>query len=609
VRPVDKGAKTMSEYAGTGARDAYETYIEMEARQAAGTDKTLAFHQGKATTLKTPKARQKHQDIVDEIIRQGPLQKLAKPFEGWMKATNARQDDYRDAKEKLVAIIGEYCSFCERRIVSKLDVEHKAPKDVYTGERLEWRNFLLACGNCNSVKLTKHKVLLLQGGVLWQETTPVTYCFWPDQLTPERAGNYKQDSYNVLQYQELGVVTPHPSIPDGPTRDRVLATMAMVGLDRTLDDTPIAIPRLGFRTDASNATSEAQTGAEYELSNQAPSTGLMSNVGVKVTPTLRLPASRDLTAFRFRYGIARFTGLVETKDYRALHRHEAWDKAEHYRERFDLLLVKNPKNFNDQGAQQCSYEEFEQALRSLTKDVVNLAVAGGLWSVWVTVFQARGGDNRFNRRPAIVPVLRRLIHKFPGTRPNTDHAPRIYTQQDETHWAKELLAKQQQQQTREEEQFENQLRQQRDIVELEDEIDELKDDKRYLKRENDRLRRERNDAEDDARRYRSERNRAEAIADQYREDLDDADREIRRLRYDLEQARRERDQLGYERNHLGQQRDQARWERDQLGQQRNQANQQRDQAIQQRDQAIQQRDNAQNEAFKLRQRFNYWGPA
>lgn len=63
-------------------------------------------------------------------------------------------DNYRDAFGPLLGRLGPYCSFCERRIVTQLAVEHIQPKDENLYPELEgcWDNYLLACVNCNSTK-------------------------------------------------------------------------------------------------------------------------------------------------------------------------------------------------------------------------------------------------------------------------------------------------------------------------------------------------------------------------------------------------------------------------------------------------------------------------
>jgi len=62
---------------------------------------------------------------------------------------------YQDAKDDLIERLGEYCSYCERKLPASLAVEHVQPKSLHPELRLKWENFLLACVNCNSNKLAK----------------------------------------------------------------------------------------------------------------------------------------------------------------------------------------------------------------------------------------------------------------------------------------------------------------------------------------------------------------------------------------------------------------------------------------------------------------------
>ncbi|WP_300179341.1 HNH endonuclease [uncultured Aliivibrio sp.] len=80
-----------------------------------------------------------------------PIRKRASPVVGDF-------NQYEAAKPELVSRLGLYCSYCERKIVTLLAVEHIEPKDgAYGQPHLEkkWSNFLLACTNCNSCKGSK----------------------------------------------------------------------------------------------------------------------------------------------------------------------------------------------------------------------------------------------------------------------------------------------------------------------------------------------------------------------------------------------------------------------------------------------------------------------
>ncbi|HWL09927.1 MAG TPA: HNH endonuclease [Planctomicrobium sp.] len=51
--------------------------------------------------------------------------------------------------------MGTYCSYCERRLPTSLAVEHVIPKSLDPSLQTAWKNFLLGCTNCNSVKLNR----------------------------------------------------------------------------------------------------------------------------------------------------------------------------------------------------------------------------------------------------------------------------------------------------------------------------------------------------------------------------------------------------------------------------------------------------------------------
>jgi hypothetical protein len=60
---------------------------------------------------------------------------------------------YGGARADMVAMIGDYCSFCELPLAGHLlAIEHVAPKSIYPTYTVWWWNFLLACRDCNSIK-------------------------------------------------------------------------------------------------------------------------------------------------------------------------------------------------------------------------------------------------------------------------------------------------------------------------------------------------------------------------------------------------------------------------------------------------------------------------
>ncbi|MDX2039663.1 MAG: HNH endonuclease [Acidobacteriota bacterium] len=98
--------------------------------------------------------------------------------------------DYKDAKPFLVSRLGLYCSYCERRIVTLLAVEHVQPKDGPHGHPHligRWWNFLLACPNCNSTKKDK-KIVLAEVLLPDRDNTFAAFTYLPDGTVQPAAG-------------------------------------------------------------------------------------------------------------------------------------------------------------------------------------------------------------------------------------------------------------------------------------------------------------------------------------------------------------------------------------------------------------------------------------
>jgi len=126
--------------------------------------------------------------------------------------------DYKDAKPDLVARLGSYCSFCERRIATNLAVEHVQPKGLAAYADLigRWENFLLACVNCNSSKLAKDmKVANL--------------------LLPDR-----DNTFAALQYSSDGSIQASPSAVASGLAQMVSDTLALTGLNKAALNSPDA---------------------------------------------------------------------------------------------------------------------------------------------------------------------------------------------------------------------------------------------------------------------------------------------------------------------------------------------------------------------------------
>ncbi|MCY8860343.1 HNH endonuclease [Bacillus inaquosorum] len=114
---------------------------------------------------------------------------------------------YQKFRGYLTRRLGSYCSYCERYLAGNIAVEHIKPKSLYRDKELSWDNFLLACGNCNSIKSNKDVKL--------------EDYFWPDI----------HNTFMIFDYKEGGIISPSKNL----TTDDVFIvqrTIKLTGLDR-----------------------------------------------------------------------------------------------------------------------------------------------------------------------------------------------------------------------------------------------------------------------------------------------------------------------------------------------------------------------------------------
>lgn len=141
--------------------------------------------------------------------------------------------NYRDAFAELASRLGFYCSYCERRIVTNLAVEHIQPKKLPQYEHLEgrWENFLLGCVNCNSTKGKKDVVLA-------------------DFVLPDR-----DNTAFAYTFREDGVIEINNAMSDAQAA-LAKRTLGLVGLDKPISEVEdengqiVAIDRVGQRMEA-----------------------------------------------------------------------------------------------------------------------------------------------------------------------------------------------------------------------------------------------------------------------------------------------------------------------------------------------------------------------
>lgn len=119
---------------------------------------------------------------------------------------------YNDAQQPLIAHLGEFCSYCERLIPCGIHVEHKLPKDKYPALKYKWKNFLLACVNCNSSK----------GSAL------INLCdyLWPDS----------DNTFRAFTYESEGKVTPSSGFTNDLDK-KIEDTWKLFGLNKHPDPT------------------------------------------------------------------------------------------------------------------------------------------------------------------------------------------------------------------------------------------------------------------------------------------------------------------------------------------------------------------------------------
>jgi uncharacterized protein (TIGR02646 family) len=160
---------------------------------------------------------------------------------------------YDDAQPFLIARLGSYCSYCERRIATRLAVEHIQPKGLPAYAHLigRWDNYLLGCVNCNSTKGNKNVVL-------------------SDVFLPDR-----DNTFAAFTYLPDGKVTPSQAVIDAGLDVMARRTLALTGLDKpislALDENgkQVAIDRMSQRMEVWAIAREAKADVDANAGNEA----------------------------------------------------------------------------------------------------------------------------------------------------------------------------------------------------------------------------------------------------------------------------------------------------------------------------------------------------
>ena len=160
--------------------------------------------------------------------------------------------EYTDAKPFLASRLGQYCSYCERHVVTNLAVEHIQPKGICAYSHLQgrWNNFLLSCINCNSTKKDKNVAL-------------------SNTLLPDRDNTFAAFDYHADGEIKISNQTPKDKIKLAE------CILSMVGLDKkisiTLDENgkQVALDRVSQRIQTWGSALEAKNAVDNLPGNDA----------------------------------------------------------------------------------------------------------------------------------------------------------------------------------------------------------------------------------------------------------------------------------------------------------------------------------------------------
>lgn len=156
--------------------------------------------------------------------------------------------DYEDAKPYLLARLGHFCSYCERRISTILAVEHIQPKGLPQFHALEkkWDNFLLACVNCNSTK-GDDDVLLDQFYLPDRDNTFAAFDYLQDGTIHERPGDAMGERTLALTGLNKPIREAFDENGARVAMDRVADRMTVWGIALESKADLVANPTDGFR--------------------------------------------------------------------------------------------------------------------------------------------------------------------------------------------------------------------------------------------------------------------------------------------------------------------------------------------------------------------------
>lgn len=150
----------------------------------------------------------------------------------WSGKSSAAFDEIKATLKKMCVAV-EICVYCENNEAT--DIEHIYPKKLYPEKAFSWKNYVLACGKCNSHhKSDKFRIFLLQNSADTQDVTPPRGTY--RQPVNDDALFLNQRKDNPLDFLELDLLNQTfiftEKFPDG-TREyhRASYTIELLGLN------------------------------------------------------------------------------------------------------------------------------------------------------------------------------------------------------------------------------------------------------------------------------------------------------------------------------------------------------------------------------------------
>jgi len=150
----------------------------------------------------------------------------------WSGKSSAAFDEIKATLKKMCVAV-EICVYCENNEAT--DIEHIYPKKLYPEKAFNWKNYVLACGKCNSHhKSDKFKVFPLQNTADTEDVTPPRGTY--RQPVNDDALFLNQRKDNPMDFIELDLLNQTfiftEKFPDG-TREyhRANYTIELLGLN------------------------------------------------------------------------------------------------------------------------------------------------------------------------------------------------------------------------------------------------------------------------------------------------------------------------------------------------------------------------------------------